>query len=69
MQVYWNGGEGGRSIDLYAPTVSPFDFDLNTAAVVTQSGIQALKFEITGKNPAAKDGNSTALESVRFKAM
>jgi hypothetical protein len=69
VQVYWNGAKVGDPVDLYAPTVTPFDFDLNTAGAVTQGGIQALKFEITGKNPAAKPGNSTALESVRFKAM
>jgi len=69
VQIYWNGAKVGDPVDLYAPTVTPFDFDLNTSGAVTQGGIQALKFEITGKNPAAKDGNSTALESVRFKAM
>jgi hypothetical protein len=69
VQIYWNGAKVGDPVDLYAPTVTPFDFDLNTTGAVTQAGIQALKFEITGKNPAAQNGNSTALESVRFKAL
>jgi hypothetical protein len=67
VQVYWNGAKIGAPVDLYAPTPTPFDFDLGTFD--TQGGIQALKFEITGANPGAKPGHSVALDSVRFKSL
>jgi hypothetical protein len=67
VQVYWNGIKVGAPIDLYAAALTPFDFDLGTANAATNPGIQLLKFEVIGKNPAAKPGHSTALESVQFK--
>jgi hypothetical protein len=66
VQVYWNGAKVGNPIDLYSPTVQPFVYGLGTDGAVTNPGIQALKFEIVGKNPAAKAGNSTALQAVMF---
>ena len=65
IQPYWNGAKVGGPIDLYAPTaVASDDIDLGTYDL--QPGIQLLKFEIVGKNPAAAPKHGVALESVRF---
>jgi hypothetical protein len=53
-------------IDLYAATpVASDDVDLGTYDL--QAGIQLLKLEIVGKNPAAAPNHGVALESVRFR--